>query len=179
MHPKWTLWKSAESPLEVPLRAEWTVALDSSQHLQTSPKHAHKVCKSAWAVKSRHLDSAIHFLNQMFMVLSGGINQIADKCHLAQCVTHWWVVLLSEENTCWIHTGLPSYNPAPLVPHWCMSHCVPVCRVENVHWQKPCEDRYRQRKVKNKTTYTVVYLIICFLVTFNYIISHKPKFARG
>lgn len=58
--------------------------------------------------------------------------------------THWWVVLVSVEDTCRLLTGLPSYSPAPLVPHWCMSHCVPVCRGENIHWQKPCEDKSAQ-----------------------------------
>lgn len=137
-----------------PLRAECTAALDSSQYLQTSLKHSHKVCKSAKAVKSRHLDSATHFLKQMFVELR------TLGCLCVRPVTHWWVVLLSIENTCWIHIMLTSYSPAPLIPDWCTSHCVPVCRAENIHWQEPCEDRYRQGLVS---------------LTFNKIISQKLK----
>lgn len=81
------------------------------------------------------------------------IREIADTFwsnvlrYFAQCVTHWWVVLVSVENTRRLLIGLPGYSPAPLVPHWCMSHCVPVCGGENVHWQKPCEDRSSQQQL--------------------------------
>lgn len=79
-----------------------------------------------------------------------GLNQTTDTfwsvalSYFAQGVTHRWVVLLSVENTCRLLAGLPSYSRGPLVPHWCMSHCFPVCGGENVHWQKPCENRSSQ-----------------------------------
>lgn len=56
------------------------------------------------------------------------------------CVTHGGVVLLSVENACWLHRRLSSCSLVPLIPQWWMSHCVPVCRGESVHGQKPWVD---------------------------------------
>lgn len=85
-------------------------------------------------------------------------------------VTHWWVVLLSVENTCRLHTSLPTPWQVSFVPHRRVSHHIPICRREDMRRQKPCDNGQRHGKVSLCKKGLV-------FVTFNNIIFQEPEFA--